>query len=70
MDIETRKIDSSLLPYLISWNDGFISKSFFLLDYDSPDNMLQNAILSLCDKSIIIIKYISIILVILMVSLI
>jgi hypothetical protein len=50
MDIETQVLNNEHIPYLISWYDGFITKSFFILDYDSPDQMLQAAILSLCDK--------------------
>lgn len=48
LDIETKLIDNIHVPYLISYFDGKISKSFFLTDYGSPVEMIQDCILSLC----------------------
>jgi len=48
LDIETKLIDNTHVPYLISYFDGKISKSFFSTDYNSPVEMLHDCILSLC----------------------
>lgn len=48
LDIETKLINNNHIPYLISYFDGKISKSFFISDYKSPIEMIQDCILSLC----------------------
>lgn len=48
LDIETKLIDNCHVPYLISYFDGRNSRSFFSTDYDSPIEMIQDCILSLC----------------------
>jgi DNA polymerase type B, organellar and viral len=48
LDIETKLVDNIHVPYLISYFDGKISRSFFSTDYNSPIEMIQDCILSLC----------------------
>lgn len=50
LDIETKLVDNIHVPYLISYFDGTVknSRSFFLTDYNSPIEMIQDCILSLC----------------------
>jgi hypothetical protein len=52
MDIETYIKDGVHVPYTISWTDGEKSKSYFILDSNSSNNMLTQAI-----KDIMIKKY-------------
>lgn len=48
LDIETfKEEDGGLIPYLISWFDGKIKKSFFLSDYNSPNEMITMALMDL-----------------------
>nr|YP_009487322.1 hypothetical protein [Russula virescens]AWB36224.1 hypothetical protein [Russula virescens] len=51
LDIETYG-DEELTPYLISFYDGKISKSFYLSDYSSIDSMMEA-----CFKSLFVRKY-------------
>ena len=52
MDLETRTIDGIMKPYAVSIYDGENINSFYLLDYNNPDDMVYNAI-----KSIMLHKY-------------
>jgi hypothetical protein len=53
MDIETVILpDNTMIPYLISWFDGSISKSYYLTDFNSSDDMLSTAI-----KALMKVKY-------------
>lgn len=47
MDLETRKINNILKPYCVSLFDGETTKSFFLTDYSSSEDMLKDSILYL-----------------------
>jgi len=50
MDIETRTIDGDFIPYCISIYDGKLSKSYYLSDYNNPEDMLTEAIKSLMKR--------------------
>jgi hypothetical protein len=51
MDFETYKnLDGKLVPYLVCWYDGVVSKSYFLSDYNSPEQMITNSIKDLLRK--------------------
>ena len=52
MDIETFIKDGVHIPYCISWYDGEKSRSYYILDLKSSNNMLIQAI-----KNIMIKKY-------------
>lgn len=44
LDIETYLNDSLQIPYLISYYDGSACKSFYLTDYNSPNDMIKACI--------------------------
>jgi DNA polymerase type B, organellar and viral len=45
MDFETyTNKDGKMIPYLVSWYDGMITNSYFLTDFNSPENMIQKAV--------------------------
>jgi hypothetical protein len=50
IDIETRKIGNTILPYLISYFDGKNKKSFYLSDYISENEMIKTCLQSLMIK--------------------
>jgi hypothetical protein len=51
MDFETFKnTDGKLVPYLLCWYDGVVTKSYFLTDYNSPEQMITKSIKDLLRK--------------------
>lgn len=52
LDIETRVINNEHIPYLICYYDGNEAYSFYLTDYDSPDEMIKA-----CISSLLVLKY-------------
>src|SRR5258707_5245651 len=50
LDIETRVINDTILPYLISYFDGTINYNFYLSDYVNEIDMLKTCILTLFKK--------------------
>jgi hypothetical protein len=47
MDIETRNIDNILVPYAVCFYDGSNEFEFYLDNYNSPEEMLKDALLNL-----------------------
>jgi hypothetical protein len=41
MDLETKNINGTLVPYCVSIYDGKKAYSFYITDYGSPDNLLK-----------------------------
>lgn len=50
MDIETRDINGYKTPYCISFFDGKIANSFYLSDFNNPEEMLEEAIKSIMSR--------------------
>jgi len=44
MDLETQLIDNIHTPYLLSWYNGLISKSYYITDYKDFGNLLKNVL--------------------------
>ena len=47
MDLETRNVNGTLVPYAIALFDGRNSKTFYITDYKDHEDMLKNAIQSI-----------------------
>lgn len=50
MDLETRSINDVMTPYCVSIFDGMSPKSFYLSDYSTSDEMLENSIIYLMKR--------------------
>jgi len=50
LDIETRLINNTILPYALCYFDGNKSFNFYLSDYNNEQDMLKTAVLSLFQK--------------------
>jgi hypothetical protein len=44
MDLETKNINGNLVPYCVSIFDGKKAYSFYITDYNSPDDMLKASV--------------------------
>lgn len=50
LDIETRVVNNIIVPICISFYDGLNSNSFYLLDFNNEEEMIQTCLLTLINK--------------------